>query len=267
MPDRPKPYPNNVLRIYSLGPTQTLYVDTGDYPLLYPLLVSNVVGLGDDEGFTFTGPTNTRRVALLAPRQSVHRGTDPGAASTPISSPLRIFTLDHGQYGLWAHDSSTNLALAYITSTNNTLDGIRVEGSSDALTFDHLTASYNGRYGIYIDGPAGTRLRNSLATNNTDTGIYLNNPGNVAVEGNESANNTGYGIYVYNSVGGTTAVIGDADLTQVRRQQGARQHPRWHLRLRHGSSGRQYGLQPPRRERLGDQPAGRSAGHAQCRAR
>ena len=213
LPDRPKPYPNNVLRIYSIGPTQTLYVDTGDYPLLYPLLVSNVVGLGDDEGFTLTGPTNTSRVALF------HHANPFTVA--PILELIDAdfltvshLTLDHGQYGLWAHNSSTNLALSYITSTNNTYEGFRVEGSSDALVFDHLTASYNGRYGIYVDGPINA-IRNSLVTHNTNTGIYLNNPGNVAVEGNESANNTGYGIYVYNSVGGTTSIIGNPELTQA----------------------------------------------------
>ena len=39
----PKPYPNNVIRIYSLGANQSLSVDTGDYTLISPLLISNIL--------------------------------------------------------------------------------------------------------------------------------------------------------------------------------------------------------------------------------
>ena len=62
----PKPYPNNVLRIYTLGANQTLSIDAGSYPLLYPLVVSNTSGIGDDEGFTFTGPADPSLVASLS---------------------------------------------------------------------------------------------------------------------------------------------------------------------------------------------------------
>ncbi len=41
----PKPYPNNILRIYTVGANQTLSVDAGDYPLLAPLLISNTSGI------------------------------------------------------------------------------------------------------------------------------------------------------------------------------------------------------------------------------
>ena len=61
----PKPYPNNILRIYTVGANQTLSVDAGDYPLLAPLVISNTSGVGDDEGFTFTGPTNAATPAVL----------------------------------------------------------------------------------------------------------------------------------------------------------------------------------------------------------
>ena len=48
-----------MLRIYPVGAGQTLYVDTGEYRLLYPLVVSNAVGWGqDDEGFRMTGPSD-----------------------------------------------------------------------------------------------------------------------------------------------------------------------------------------------------------------
>jgi hypothetical protein len=60
----------NVLRIYTLGPTQTLFVDSGNYSLLSPLLISNIVFQGDDEGFLLTGAVPTAEVpdALTALR-------------------------------------------------------------------------------------------------------------------------------------------------------------------------------------------------------
>ena len=65
LPSAPKPYPNNILRAYSLAAGQTLYVDTGDYSLFDPLVLSGTAGIGDDEGFTLTGPTNAAHVATL----------------------------------------------------------------------------------------------------------------------------------------------------------------------------------------------------------
>ena len=58
IPAEPMPYPNNILRIYTLAPTDTLYVDTGVYPLLAPIVLSGIPGIGDDRAFTFTGPSN-----------------------------------------------------------------------------------------------------------------------------------------------------------------------------------------------------------------
>ncbi len=65
LPSAPMPYPNNVLRIYSLGPGDTLYVDTGNYPLLSPLVMSSIVGVGDDRGFTLIGPTDPGAAAVF----------------------------------------------------------------------------------------------------------------------------------------------------------------------------------------------------------
>ncbi len=209
--DRPKPYPNNVLRIYSLGPSQTLFVDTGDYRLLSPLVLSNVVGIGDDEGFTLTGPSIAGRTALF------HHANQFTVAPlvTLIDADfvtLAHLTLDRGQYGLWAHDSSTNLALTNITVTNSTLDGFRVEGGSTGLLFDRLTSDNSGRYGMVLFSPLQA-LRNSVASNSGLTGIYFDQPGNVSVERTEVFGNDEYGIYIINSAG-TTSVIGDADLSQ-----------------------------------------------------
>ena len=57
IPSQPMPYPNNVLRYYTLGPSDTLYVDNGSYPLLYPLVVANITGITRRRPSLLPGPT------------------------------------------------------------------------------------------------------------------------------------------------------------------------------------------------------------------
>ena len=54
-----------MLRIYTLGPNDTLFVDNGDYPALYPTVISPLAGINDDHGFVLSGPMSANRVASL----------------------------------------------------------------------------------------------------------------------------------------------------------------------------------------------------------
>ena len=208
LPSEPKPYPNNVLRIYSLGPTQTMYVDTGNYTLLSPLKISNTVGIGDDEGFTISGPTGAGHVATVS-------------LSNPLTvAPLVELTgadyitmsylsLSKGEIGLWIHGNSTHFVGSYLSIDNSSQDGLRIESGSDGSTLDHIISSNNAGYGIYVDDSI-TSLGNSQAFNNHQTGIYLNNPGAVVAE-NDDVHNNQTGIYVSNSASGSPAVIGNSN--------------------------------------------------------
>jgi autotransporter-associated beta strand protein/parallel beta-helix repeat protein len=211
LPGAPKPYPNNVLRIYSLGPAQTLYIDTGNYPLLSPLVVSNTAGIGDDEGFVITGPTDLSRTAALS-----------------LSNPLNVaplieltgadfmtvnhFRLTGGQIGLWVHDNSTNVNVAYLSANNSSQDGVRIEGGSTPALLSHVTTFNNGQYGMFVQASLA-QFDHNAAYNNADTGIYLQDPGNLAIENNDSYLNGGYGVVANNGVNGTQLIIGNADLT------------------------------------------------------
>ena len=46
IPSQPVPYPNNILRTYAIGPTDTLYIDTGNYAILSPIVLSGITGNG-----------------------------------------------------------------------------------------------------------------------------------------------------------------------------------------------------------------------------
>jgi hypothetical protein len=209
-PDQPKPYPNNILRIYSVGPGQTLYVNTGTYNQLAPLVLSNTVGIGDDAGFTFTGPTDPTKVAALAQANplTIAPAIELNGASFMTIAHL---TLSSAQTGLWAHNNSTNLAASYLTASGMSSDGFRIEAGSSSATLSHLTAANNGRNGILVGGSfAG--LDHSLATGNAQSGIVLSNPGVAPVVANEASFNGGYGLSVTNSTQ-TTITLGTVDLS------------------------------------------------------
>jgi hypothetical protein len=231
----PKPYPNNILRIYTLGPTQTLFIDAGDYGLLTPLVLSGITGIGDDRAFTLTGPTDPSRPAVL------HFASPLTVA--PIMElndadfmTLQNLTLQNGQFGVWAHNNSSNLTANYLTLAHNSVDGLLIEGSPN-LTLSHViafnsgqtgilaqggtsvldmgsvTASGNSAYGIWVHGTIG-RLHDSTVSFNGLDGINLLNPGSVALEASTIANNGGAGIWIEED---TTdqSVIGNRDLTKA----------------------------------------------------
>ncbi len=207
----PKPYPNNVLRIYSLGANQTLSIDTGTYPLLSPLVVSNILGIGDDEGFVMRGSSSG--ITRLQHANSL--------TSAPIIElnnadfvTLNNMTLAAGTYGLWARNQSTNLTATGLNAINNTLGGIRVEGSSSVISFTNMRADNNLGIGIYVSGTLGS-LTGSTLSNNRSHGVQLQDTGATVLENNTVSNNTGnsvYGFHITNNVAGSPSVIGNENL-------------------------------------------------------
>ena len=72
-PAEPKPDAQSLLRTYRLGPTDTLFVDTGAYAAHHPLVLSGTGTRGDDESFTLTGPMedgHEARLGYIDPAQS-----------------------------------------------------------------------------------------------------------------------------------------------------------------------------------------------------
>ncbi len=212
LPSAPKPYINNILRIYSLGPGDTLYVDTGNYAEIAPIVLSSIVGVGDDRGFTLTRPDGPRRSRRPVLRQHPdrrpadragqrrlhdHRAPDPARAGSTAS--MRSMT-------------ARALTAENLTILNSSSDGIRVDTGSSVQDLGSNTMTSNAGYGINVNGPVVT-MQDNVVTGNGNTGIDLVNPGNATVEGNEVTGNLGTGIYVSNSVSGTTAVVG-ADVGQ-----------------------------------------------------
>ena len=233
LPSAPKPLPNNVLRIYSLGPSDTLSIAAGNYALFSPIVISDAPGIGNDEGFTLTGPTapgseavlQLANPAIVAPIITVDDASNVTIENLPLVG---------GEYGILAINGSTDLNLFNLTVTGSTDDGIRIDSSSSLAEMTSVISSNNGGDGIYIGGIAGAlsditaisnagygiyilgslgSLDGSTVSDNQNTGIYLGDAGAATVEGSDVEDNRGDGIYVYNSGPGTT-VIGDSNVDQ-----------------------------------------------------
>ena len=205
----PKPNPVGILRTYSIGSGDTLYIDTGIYDVFQPFVVSNVDGLGDDEGFTMTGPVDTSRIASI---EHAHPSTVAPLIALYDADFVTVehLTLIGGQHGLLVTDNSSEFTGSYIGAQGNSSDGVRIDGSSHAISLSHIVASNNGGAGIYVAAPIG-EVRDSVTFSNAGSGVLLSSPGAVRVEGNRSYSNLDSGIMLSGSSSG--AVVGNADLT------------------------------------------------------
>ena len=195
----PKPYPTNLLRVYDLTEGARLFVDTGSYSMIDPVAVSGSVdlGLGLDQGFVITGPTNPAVVAELFPAIPGDRARALVELNDADSVEVAHLTLRDAERGLYAHNDSTEVAAHDVTAFGHALEGIRVETKAPESDFDRLVAHDNGAHGIYVDGQIRS-LTSSTAFKNAAGGIYLNG-GVEEVLGNVARDNGGYGFEIRDS--------------------------------------------------------------------
>jgi hypothetical protein len=209
-PDQPKPNPVNLLRIYTLGATNFLHVDAGDYALHYPVLLSGALGVGDDEGFTMSGSPDPAAPTVLR-----HLLPDTIAPLIDLNDAdfvtLRHLTLSNAQYGVLARNGSTELSASHLVLENHTADGLRIEAGSSAQILSHLTASGNGGAGVALAG-SFIALTDSVIRNNAREGVWAASAANARIEANEISDNAYAGLVVQ----GVGAVVGHGDLTLQR---------------------------------------------------
>ncbi|WP_404310489.1 right-handed parallel beta-helix repeat-containing protein [Neorhodopirellula lusitana] len=161
-----------LLRSYDLGPGDTVKIDNGDYIHVRNVTISGASGVGNDEGATFTGPTNAGSEAII------DRG-NPYSGSTNIElndadfTTVQNLTLTGAYQGLWVHSGSTNFTGTQLTVSNNAGDGLSVESDAADSVITSIKAYDNGGTGIDIRTPI-SNLSASEAYNN-QTGIYVTN--------------------------------------------------------------------------------------------
>ena len=215
-PEAPKPNPVNLLRVYELGAESILNIDTGTYPLIYPLTISGTtdLGLGLDEGFVMQGPNDTGKEVLLV--TAIPEDRPPGIIELNDADfvELRNLTLVGALRGLYVHTDSNDFSASYITAYDHTGSGFRIETNSPNSVYENLVAHDCADHGIYVIGIIGG-VSDSLSYDNADYGIYLYDTGNSMSEANEVYGNT-QGIRVRNNVSETTTVVGSEDLSPGR---------------------------------------------------
>ncbi|MDB5358544.1 MAG: hypothetical protein JWN24_4997, partial [Phycisphaerales bacterium] len=189
LPTAPKPLLSTLFAAYSLGSTDTIYVDTGTYQHIGSIVISGNPAIGNGQGVTIIGPTNNGTVAQIsAPNTGPVFDVNAGNFVT-----LSRLSFSGGRYGVWVHGGSSNFTGTYLTTSGNSLDGVRLEAdSSTNATLDHLVAFGNLRDGISVGGP-GVNLSNSVSHDNVGAGIRYDNAGNAVITASQSYFNQ-YGL-------------------------------------------------------------------------
>ena len=136
----PKPNPVNLLRVYELSGTSVLNVDTGNYPMIHSVILSTnpLLGYGNDEGFLFTGPTDTNRVAHLTSAIPNNFNQVLVELNDADFVTLRHLTVSNAERGVWAHTSSTNFDASHLTLFGHLRDGFRLESEAQTNVFHHI---------------------------------------------------------------------------------------------------------------------------------
>jgi len=207
----PKPNVVNLLRTYSVSSDDTLFVDSGNYRHFETVVLSGANGIGDDEGFTLTGPTNSANVASFS-----FADLDFVAPLVELNDAdfmtIKHLTLVDAEYGIRIRNESTDVVATDLILTGHDESGIYSDSNSQIDLLERITAASNGEYGIYVDG-AIEAVRESVANVNAFTGIYVVDPGAVELTQNVVMGNLQGGIVLTGSANG--AVIGSEDLSML----------------------------------------------------
>ncbi|MCA9139564.1 MAG: right-handed parallel beta-helix repeat-containing protein, partial [Planctomycetales bacterium] len=193
--DSPKPSLAALVDTYTITAGDVVSLDTGNYALFYPQVISNVPGIGDDEGFTLRGSSTG-----AAQLRHVLPGTNAPLLRLTDADFMTITGLDlsGGQYGLYADSGSSSLTVADLTLSLNREDGLYVGGN--LLSLANVDTFGNQNHGIWVRGSVGP-VTNVHAWENTAAGLYIE--GNVhSVTDSEFHDNGGTGL----SLGGAGSV-------------------------------------------------------------
>ncbi len=163
----PKPNPVNVLRTYDLVAGSTLFIDTGDYPMIYGITVSGQsdlgAGIGIEEGFSILGPSAEGAVArLYSANASVTLDALVDITNADFMT-IGHLTLENAKRGLRAGGGSDDLTIGNITVEGFTAEGFSIDTQSATRSFSHLVARGTGNVGFNFAGSLGS-LSDLVAT-------------------------------------------------------------------------------------------------------
>ncbi len=134
----------------------------------------------------------------------------------------KMVVASNGSFGILV-DNSFSTTFQPVTLTNIVADGNDLNGvtvTSDGLvTLNHVGASYNKVYGVYIfngTGTAGVNILGTLGPNkmvgNTDLGLFVTSKGNIAVN-NARISENGLGVAGEGASGARLNTSGTSSIT------------------------------------------------------
>ena len=205
----PLPLLTTLLRTYSLGAQDTVYVDTGNYHDFAAVELSGNPAVGSGSGVRIIGPQIAGGSATI----NALGFTSPAVVDVNNASFVSLIDLGFAgaNYGVWVRNASSNFTGTNLTVMNNLLGGIRLEAdSTSGATLSGIVAHDNTGDGVYAGGPI-VSLTNSTSYKNTGDGFDLANSGAAVLTGNIAYNNL-IGLSVTNTTGATTTIVGNTNL-------------------------------------------------------
>lgn len=188
---------------YRLQPGDTLYVDTGTYVNVRNVVISGLLNLGGNQGFTLTGPSDAGKTATLD-RGNTNAGTIVLDVYNANFMQVRNLTLTGARTGLWLRNASTHFTGSGLTLTSDVDYGLRQDADSDTAQFTSITASTSG-VGAALNGGA-TSLTGGLFYSNTGGGLAASadgSTGTLTVSGVVAHDNGPYNLV---GVGGGVSI-------------------------------------------------------------
>ena len=88
------------------------------------------------------------------------------------SAYLRSVLIDHAHYGLWAEKIDHAITLEDVTIRHVSADGIRLEKVEEEILLDRVRVEEAGGVGIWIAGPALTRIHQAELHDNGRAGLW-----------------------------------------------------------------------------------------------
>ncbi len=155
-------------------------MDSGNYALLQPLVISPLPGLGDDTQFDLKGSGIGSVVSDS--RQSIHCRSHRAGQRSQRRSVFRVHSHRRSDR-LLDLGGADAIRFKGIQATDNSLDGIQIAAGSKVSEITDSIISYNGRDGIRAQGQLQKVTSNNLS-NNAGHGLLMQDGAGAVITGN-----------------------------------------------------------------------------------
>ena len=124
-------------------------------------------------GGLFVGVSGQGQTAFRSAATDPQPGDWQGLVLRPTASVyLRSVLIDHAHYGLWAEKIDHAITLEDVTIRHASADGIRLEKVEEEILLDRVHVEEAAGVGIWIAGPALTRIHQAELHDNGRAGLW-----------------------------------------------------------------------------------------------